>query len=1252
MNVNQFGKIFSLTVDGQVYAQPLYVPSVSIPGQGVHNVVYVATENDSVYAFDADQSGPPLWQTSLGTAVGCWKCANLTPIEGITATPVIDPGSGTMYVINVSKVSGVLGHYLHALDITSGSEKFGGPVRIQATVPGTGEGGTTITYNETFERMRTALTLVNGMIVWGTGSYEDSQPYHGWIFAYNAATLQQAGVFVTTPNSVGGGVWQSGGGFVVDDTNNVYFMTGNGFGSNQFDGTSDFTMSVVKLGVSGSGFQVTDYFAPYNWSYLSGNDDDLSSAGPMRIPGTNFLIGAGKEGRLYLLNMNSLGHFNASSDQIIQELQVTVTEFDHNHCVPVFWNGPAGQLVYIWAEGDHLKAWLFNGSVFQTTPAFQSVATAPMINPNTSEMPGGFMSLSANGNTPGTGIVWGNAPYSGNAVNSIVPGILHAFDASNLSNELWHSYQNQSRDDYGNFAKFVAPTVANGKVYMATFSNQLVVYGLLNTAPAAPTNLTATAASDTSVNLTWTASTSTVAGYQIFRGGSQIATSSTTSYQDTGLKPSTNYSYTVKAYDSSGNVSPASNTANATTLADTNPPTSPTNVSVASTTATTVNLTWTASTDDVGVTGYQILRNGTQVGTSTSTSYQDTGLTPATNYSYTVKAYDAAGNVSPVSNTANATTSADTTPPTAPTNLSVASTTSTTVNLTWTASTDNIGVTGYQVLRNGTQVGTSTSTSYQDTGLTPATNYSYTVKAYDAAGNVSPASNTANATTAGDTTPPTAPTNLSVASTTSTTVSLTWTASTDNVGVTGYQIFRNGTQVGTSTSTSFQDTGLTPSTTYTYTVKAFDAAGNVSAASNSVQVTTTQSTTKNLTLSTAQLTFYTIQVVGTTSGAKSVVVTNTSSSVTIAISTIVMSGDFVETDNCVGSLGPSKTCTINVSFKPTASGTRTGTVTITDSDATSPQKVSLTGTGSSFKLSTNNIAFSTPQTVGTSSGSKPVTVTNLGSTAVTVSSIGMSGDFSETDNCIGSLGANASCTINVVFKPTASGTRTGTITINDADPGSPQKVTLSGTGTGSSTVKLSTTTLTFYTIQLIGTTSGSKSVTVTNTGSTSITVSGVAMSGDFTETDNCVGSLASNATCTINVSFKPTASGTRTGTVTITDSDPTSPQKVSLTGTGSSVKLSTNNIVFATAQTVGTSSGPKAMTVSNPGPAAVTISAIAMSGDFSETDNCIGSLGAGASCTINVVFKPTATGTRTGTMTITDADPSSPQKVTLTGTGK
>jgi chitodextrinase/uncharacterized Ntn-hydrolase superfamily protein len=361
-------------------------------------------------------------------------------------------------------------------------------------------------------------------------------------------------------------------------------------------------------------------------------------------------------------------------------------------------------------------------------------------------------------------------------------------------------------------------------------------------APTVPTNLTANNTTTTSTDLSWTASTDNVGvtGYDVYEGMAVIGSTATTSFNVTGLTPSTNYSFTVVAKDAAGNESTASAPLVVSTLDDTTPPTAPTNLAASNTTTTTTDLSWTVSTDDIGVTEYDIYEGAAVIGSSPSTSFNVTGLSPETNYSFTVVAKDAAGNESPPSNAVAVTTDTppDTEPPTAPTNLSASNTTMTSTDLSWTASTDNVGVTGYDVYEGVSVIGSTVTTSFNVTGLAPATNYSFTVVAKDAAGNESAASAPLVVTTLDDTESPTAPTNLVASNTTSTSTDLTWTASTDNVGVTGYDVYEGAAVIGSTATTSFNVIGLDPLTTYSFTVVAKDAAGNESAASNTENVIT------------------------------------------------------------------------------------------------------------------------------------------------------------------------------------------------------------------------------------------------------------------------------------------------------------------------------------------------------------------------------------------------------------------------------
>ena len=368
-------------------------------------------------------------------------------------------------------------------------------------------------------------------------------------------------------------------------------------------------------------------------------------------------------------------------------------------------------------------------------------------------------------------------------------------------------------------------------------------------APSTPTGLSASAASPSQINLSWTASTDNVAvtGYRVYRNGVLLVTlGNSTAYQNTGLSASTTYSYTVQAFDAAGNASAQSTAAISTTPAapDTVAPSTPTGLVATAVSASRINLTWSAATDNVAVTNYRVFRNGALlVSLGNVTAYQDSSLIAGTTYTYTVRALDAAGNISGHSAQASATTSpaADTTPPTTPTNVVANPVSPSRIDVSWSPSTDNDAVANYRVYRNGVLAATLTSTTYQNTGLSPATTYSYRVEAIDATGNVSALSAAVSASTpsAPDTTAPTTPTGLTANAVSTSRINLNWVAATDNVGVTGYRIFRNGSLLETvGNVTTYASTGLAASTTYSYAVRALDAAGNVSGLSNSASATT------------------------------------------------------------------------------------------------------------------------------------------------------------------------------------------------------------------------------------------------------------------------------------------------------------------------------------------------------------------------------------------------------------------------------
>jgi hypothetical protein len=483
-----FGLVFKLPVDDAIFAQPLYVPNVLI-NQVAHNVVYVATMSDTLYAFDADSGGAPLWTLNLASLVGATPVPiakfvfsgnrNIVGNLGILSTPVIDPLTNTLYAVactlegvTPSTPNGTLVYRLHAIDITTGAPRAGSGVPITGSYGGS-------TFDGRYQTQRVSLALSGNQVVFGFAAVELEYAggYVGWVMAYDKLTLAQSGVFATvTTGNRGGGVWQSGRAPVVDREGFVYVFVGNGYG-NGYNGVQDFSESVLKLDPA-NGLKLIDWFTPGNWSTLDNGDLDLSSSGPMLIPGTSLIAGGGKTGYLYVLNTANLGKYNAQDDQVVQKLQISTSEIRGG---PVYWHRSAangGPLMYNWGVSDSLKAFPFNGTTFATTPSAHSSVTNQIY-------PGGILTLSANGEARGSGVLWATAAAGGDAENNPpVPGVLFAFDAGNVASELWNSTMNPAQDSFGNFAKFVPPLVANGRVYVATWSNQVAVYGLTDLPPA------------------------------------------------------------------------------------------------------------------------------------------------------------------------------------------------------------------------------------------------------------------------------------------------------------------------------------------------------------------------------------------------------------------------------------------------------------------------------------------------------------------------------------------------------------------------------------------------------------------------------------------------------------------------------------------------------------------------------------------------------------------------------------------------
>ncbi len=510
---SQFGKLFERDVDGDLYAQPLIATNVDIPGKGKRNVVYLATANNSVYAYDADDpaASSPYWHLTpavLGDPVPRNEVLdrnvqnlNFERTIGITSTPVIDISTRTIYVVVKSKEPG--GRYaqrLHALDLSTGNERkeFNSPAIITASASGGGFGSNDgiVAFDPRKNLNRPGLLLLDGVVYLAFGSHDDDgdvHGYHGWILAYDAKTLRRIAVYCTTPDGIQGGIWQSGAALAADGNGSIYGVAGNGS-----LGGRDHGESVLKL-ESGERLRIQQSFAPSNAANLNGRDLDLSS-GPIVLPGVPWLLACDKQGKCYLIDRNDMHliqEFQASMNAVGAEQDPILPNI---HGTPVFWCSSCapGQnyvgRMFVWGEEDYLREFRIDLGEFRSNgTGFVSHNQSAMHAPKSS-MPGGMLTLSANGTQARTAIVWASHPFAGNANNKTVKGILRAFDATDISQELWNSEQNPARDSLGMFAKYCPPVVANGKVYVATFAepladsvvprilgkpNKLVVYGLL-----------------------------------------------------------------------------------------------------------------------------------------------------------------------------------------------------------------------------------------------------------------------------------------------------------------------------------------------------------------------------------------------------------------------------------------------------------------------------------------------------------------------------------------------------------------------------------------------------------------------------------------------------------------------------------------------------------------------------------------------------------------------------------------------------
>jgi len=476
VGTSTFGRVAFFAVDGKVDAQPLYLSNVNVPGVGVRNVLYVVTEHASAYAFDAN-SGTQLWRTSaLGsgeTPSDTRGCGQVTPEIGITATPVIDRTrgpNGALYLVAMTKnSSGTYFQRVHALDIATGAELFGGPQPITASFPGSGDNSSNgrVVFDPKQYEERAGLLMLNGVLYTAWTSHCDIGLYTGWVIGINAATLQQSSVVNITPNGSRGAIWMAGSGLAADNAGGIYFISGNGsFGetlnASGFPANGNFGNGFLKLSTSG-GLAVADYFASFDTTSLSNADADFGSGGALVLPDMvdsggrtrHLAVGAGKDAKIYVVDRDSMGKFSTSANNNYQVLSGAISGSVFSK--PAYFNGA----LYYGAVGDRLKAFAISSARIAGTASSQ---TATSFN-----FPGTTPSISSNGNS--NGIVW--------AVENSSTAVLHAYDASNLSRELYNSNQAPNgRDHFGAGNKFIAPVIANGRVYVGT-PNGVVGFGLL-----------------------------------------------------------------------------------------------------------------------------------------------------------------------------------------------------------------------------------------------------------------------------------------------------------------------------------------------------------------------------------------------------------------------------------------------------------------------------------------------------------------------------------------------------------------------------------------------------------------------------------------------------------------------------------------------------------------------------------------------------------------------------------------------------
>jgi len=890
VNTSSFGKLFSCTVDGSVYAQPLWVANVAIGG-GTHNVVVVATQHDSVYVFDADNgngtSCTQYWKASMLTsAYGAGSGATPVPSAdtgetgdipneiGITSTPVIDPATNYLYVVSKTKEGGQYFQRLHRLILATGAETSGAPVVLAASVSGSGDGssGGTLPYIALRQNQRPGLALLNGSVYMASGSHGDNQPWHGWVLGYDAAALTLTGKYCSTPDTNGGGIWMSGSAPTIDSNNFIYVIASNG----TYNGTTEFGDTFLKLSTTG-GLSLADWFTPDDQVTLNADNGDLGAGGAITLldsvagPYPHLLIGGGKEGVLYLLNRDNMGKYNANNNSAA--VQTWTLSASGISSTGEFWQNT----FYIGGVNAPLTAFAFDTvkGQFNAVPSSQSSANFAF--------PGVTPAISAAGTS--NAILWAvDSSASGTNGAPTGPAVLYAYDATNLANEFWDSSQAAgNRDQAVNAVKFAVPMIANGKVYIAG-AGQLNVYGLLNLAPAAaaPSFSPAPGSYTSSQPVTLSDTTSGATIYYTTDGSAPTTASSvyttpiTVSSTETinamaaasGLNNSTVTSgtYTIQGVGT-GSISYVQG--NYST-----PQSSPTSVALSFTGAQTagdlnvVAVGWNNSTatvtslvDSKG-NAYALAAGPTTIsGVAAQSIYYAKNIAAAAAGTNTVTVTFSGAAAYPdvrILEYAGA-------DPNTPIDVAVSTTGSSASSTTTAVNTTNskdllFGANLVQTSTAGPGAGFTTrmlttpdGDIAEDRLVTSTGNYSATAT-LSAAGPwiMQMVAFRAAGSSGGDTTPPTAPSGLTATAASAGQINLAWTASTDNVGVTGYNIqscqgvgCTTYTQVGSvaGTTTTYSDTGLNPSTSYSYRVQATDAAGNLSTFSNIATATTPADTT-------------------------------------------------------------------------------------------------------------------------------------------------------------------------------------------------------------------------------------------------------------------------------------------------------------------------------------------------------------------------------------------------------------------------